>query len=115
MPVDICQHAVLVRPPLGKTAEIREDPLRVGMKDMRTIPMHEEAILVVIVKRIASDMIPPVNNENALAAIVCDPLCQYAPCKPSPDDQPIKHCRLRRLWAHRPPDAETVPASGAAS
>ena len=77
--------------------------------------MHEEAVLVVEVERIASDMISPVNDKYPLAAFVRDPLCQYTPCKPGPDDQPIKHCRLRRWWAHRPPDAETVPASGAAS
>jgi len=65
---DFGEHPMLVETPIGETAEIGENPLRVGMENMWAVRVNENSLCIVAVKSIAANMRPSVEDEYALAA-----------------------------------------------
>ena len=70
LPVDFSFDFVHIRMPSGKTAQIFPHMLQIGVENMRTVFMDTDVVLVIIVVRIAADMVFGVNNQNFLAEIL---------------------------------------------
>ena len=63
--------------------------MRIGVKNMRTIEVIEDAVLIAPVMRIAGNMVALVDDQNALPMFGSQNLRRNRACKPSADNQPI--------------------------
>src|SRR5262249_41645958 len=77
--------------PLRELGKILENPLRVGMEDVRPILVDQDAIFIVAVVGVPADMVPLVDDQNSLPGLAGQPLGEHAARKSRPDDQIIKH------------------------
>ena len=59
------------------------------MENMRAVLVYEDAVSVVVVVRVATDMTAAVDQKNLLIQLRCNPLGQRAARKPRPDDKPV--------------------------
>ena len=67
--VNHAAHAVFVWPPRGEPRQILEDAFPVGVEDVRSIPVHQQAVFVQFVVGIAPDVRPLVDDVNAVAGL----------------------------------------------
>ena len=82
---------MLVETPIGETAKIGENPLRVGMENMWAVSMNQHSMFVVLVIGIAPDMRALVYHQHPLAQARSQSLRQDAPRKAGADDKMVKH------------------------
>jgi len=61
------ESAVLIAAPLREVGEVVHDALRVSVEDVRPVTVHEDAVLVVLVVRITSDVGASVYQVDAPA------------------------------------------------
>ena len=88
--VDLREHAVLVRPPAGEARQIGGDVRRVGVKDVRPVAVHENAVIVVMVEGVAADMRPAIDQQHPLARACGETFGQHAAREAAPDDQIVE-------------------------
>ena len=88
--VDLREHAVLVRAPAGEARQIGGDVRRVGVEDVRPVTVHEDAVVVVMIERVAADVRPAVDQEHALARACGETLGKHAAGEPGAHDQAVE-------------------------
>ena len=89
--VDRRLNAMLILPPLGEARQILEHIAAVGVKDVGPVLVHEHARIVVMVVRIAADVVALVDDEHRLAGVCCETLCHDAACESGSDNEVVKH------------------------
>jgi hypothetical protein len=94
-PFDTGQDAMLIGTPLGELGEVLDDLGRIGMEDVWTIPMDENPRVIKRIKRIAGDMRPPVDEQDASTIFAGEALGQHAAGESRANDQEVEHRRLR--------------------
>src|SRR4029078_9616558 len=85
------QHTVLIRPPCGEPRQIVIHLSRVGVKNMRTVFVNENAGLVVMVVRVSPDVGTAIANQHLLSGISRETLCDGCSGKAGADDKIIEH------------------------
>lgn len=85
------KHAMLVGSPRREPGQVFKDLKRIRMEDVRPVFMHQNAIVIVGIVGITSNMILPVNQQHTFTRLRCQPFGQHASRKPRPNDQIIKH------------------------
>ena len=73
---------MLVVAPRGELRQVLHDLVRVGVEDVRTVFVHQDAGLVVVVEGVAGDVVALVDDEHALAHAVGETLCEHGPGQP---------------------------------
>ena len=81
------EHAVLVGPPRGEAREVVEDALRVRVEDVRPVAVDEQAVVVVVVVRVAGDVRALVDDEHALAELGREPFGEDGAGEAGADDE----------------------------
>lgn len=64
--MDHSKHTMVVQVPIRKLREVIPHYLRVSMKNMGTVTVHQDAMLIVMIVRIASNMITLFNDQYRL-------------------------------------------------
>src|ERR1043166_8169247 len=64
------------------------------MKNMGTVLMNKDTVLVIVVVRIAAYVRPPINKQDLLAGTARQTFGQDAPCVTCANDQVIKYVHL---------------------
>ena len=95
MIADLCKYPMFVGSPIGKTRQLVEDDLAVGVEDMRSVSMNQDAVFIVEIIGIPGDMRSSVAKKHALIAIGCKSLCQDRTGKPCTHNQIIVNQRRR--------------------
>jgi hypothetical protein len=67
MIVDLGQHPMLVRAPLGETRQIVDDARGIGMKDVRPVAVDHDARRIQMVVGVAADVITAVDHQHVQA------------------------------------------------
>src|SRR5581483_362077 len=62
------QHMMLIRTPFRELRQILENFPAVGVKNVRTVTMHEDPVLVVVVKCVPPDMGTSVDQEHGFSS-----------------------------------------------
>src|SRR5207244_1412104 len=62
--LDLGEHAMFIRTPVGEAAQVLEDTLGVGVEDMRSVGVDENAVFVVLIVRISPNMGALIDNQN---------------------------------------------------
>ena len=88
--VDLREHAVLVRSPAGEARQIGGDVRSVGVKDVRPVAVHEDAVVVVVVEGVAADVRPAVDQQHALARAHGETFGQHAAGEAGAHDQAVE-------------------------
>ena len=78
---DLRLDAMLVGPPLRELGEVGEDPLRIGVEDVRTVLVDEQPVLVLVVVGVAADVVAQVTDQHLLVGLAGQPLCDHAACE----------------------------------
>ena len=63
---------------------------RVGVKDVRPVAVHEDAVVVVVVEGVAADVRPAVDQQHPLARACGETFGKHAAREAGPDDQIVK-------------------------
>ena len=84
-------HPMLVGPPVGEPRQIPEHFRGIGVEDMRSILVDQNAVLVVIVEGVAADVRPLVADQHALAGMSGQTLGDGGAGKAGADDQVVEH------------------------
>ena len=61
------------------------------MKDVRTVFVDQNSILVVVVVSIAANMLSAIANQNLFIRACCESLCKYTAGKAGTYNEVIKH------------------------
>ncbi|KPY78801.1 Unknown protein sequence [Pseudomonas syringae pv. spinaceae] len=89
LPINLRQHTMLIRPPLGESRQVVDDPLRVGMEDVRTVTMHQHPCCIRVIVCIAGDMRASVDQQHIAPQPLGQTLGDDAAGKPGADDQVV--------------------------
>ena len=87
---DVGDDPVLVVPPGSKPGQPVKDPLVVGVEDMGAVLVNEHAGLVQTVVGVAADMVPALQNQHPLAALLCQLPGAHRPGITRADHQRVK-------------------------
>jgi hypothetical protein len=71
-----------------------EDLLRIGVEDVGSVLVDEQALVIVPVIGVAAHMVAPVDEKNALVALAGETFRQNAARKAGADNQPIIHSKV---------------------
>ena len=82
---------MLVGPPLGETRKVIEYVLRVRVKDVRPVAVHQHAIFIQMVVGVAAHMRAPVDEQHGLAERTGQPFGNHAARIPGAHNQKIEH------------------------
>src|SRR5205085_10720690 len=85
-PINRRQHAVLILTPFRKAAQILKDIGRIGMKNMRSVLVYKNAIIVVKIVCIAADMRTDIADQQLFPDAVRQPLGKNTAGKPGSDN-----------------------------
>ncbi len=89
--LDTREHAVLVRQPLGERAQVVDHVLRVGVEDMRAVLMEANSIRTERVVRVARDVRPFVDHQDACSELAREPLGDRAAGQAGADHEEVVH------------------------
>src|SRR6476659_9600107 len=106
---DAGEHAVLVRAPARERRQVLDDLGRVRVEDVRAVAVDEDPGGVGLVVRVAADVRPAIEHEDALAALARESLGHDAAGETGTDDHDVV--------AHRysTEASEPVPEAGGGS
>ena len=68
-------------PPVGKIGNIIPEPFLFRVKDVGAVFVNKEAVFVVIVVGISSNMLPFFHNQNLPVELACYAFGDGCPCK----------------------------------
>ena len=88
--VDLRENAMGVRSPSRELRQVGVDRLGIGMEDVGSILVHQNAGIVVPVVGVARDMGTPVDQQDLVAQLAGEPFCEHAAGETCADDEPIK-------------------------
>src|SRR4051812_33465053 len=89
---------MLILPPLREPPEVVEDLLGVRVEDVRAVAVNQDAVIVVAIVRVPTDVVSAIDNQNLFVEAVGEPFGQDTPGETSSDDQVIKHKRGVEGW-----------------
>ena len=87
---------MLIGTPVGELREVVEDLFRLGVEDVRTVQMNQDAMLVVEVIGVAGDVRALVDDEHTLAQTVGEPFREHGAGEARADDEVIVSFAARR-------------------
>ena len=100
-PIHAGKNAVLVLAPLGESREVIKYLAGVGVKDVRPVLMHEDAVFIVVIVRVAADMRAFVAEDHFFVGTCRESFREHAPGKPRTDNQVIEHTSPRVFEMNR--------------
>ena len=92
--VDVGEHLVLVVGPLGEAREELVHALAHGVVDVRAVLVHEDARLVVVVVRVARDVVAPLEDGDLEPAGLRKAACAHGAGIPRADDDGVIAVRI---------------------
>ena len=85
---EVCQHAMLVRVPLGEPAQVPPHAVRVGVEEVCAVPVDPHSVSVELVVRVAADVVPPIDHHHSPAELRGDPLGDHRAGEAGAHDEP---------------------------
>lgn len=79
---------------MGKVRQILKYIAGIGMKDVRSVLVYENARLVVVIVGIPPNVRSRVNDQNLLPQLTRKPFSEDAPSEPRTDNQVIEHLNI---------------------
>ena len=97
---------MLIGPPVGEARQIVEHFARIGVKDVRTIAVDQDARRILLVIGVTRDMRTAIDDQHPLAPIRGEALGHYRPCEARPDHNAVvaragRHNRVDRRQHRR--------------
>ncbi len=62
---------MFVGTPSGELRKVLKHIPRVGMKDVRAVFMNQNAVIVIVVVGVPTDVVAPVNNQDFFTCLAC--------------------------------------------
>ena len=85
------QNSMFVVAPLRELRKVLEHVGRVRMEDMRSILMHKDSVIVVMIVSVAANVIATVADKDALVEFARQPLSDDAAGKSRANDEIVEH------------------------
>ena len=95
--VDAGEHTILVRSPLRELRQILKDFAGIGVEEMRSVPMDEQAVLVMVIVRVPANVRPPIADHDPFSQDARQPFRDDASGKARPDHEIVKHVTTRAI------------------
>jgi len=86
---DLREHAMLVRPPLGEVRQVGHGQFGIRVEGVRAIAVHLHTVLVVVVERVARDVVAPIDHEHTLPGLGSQALGHDRAGVAGPDDEGV--------------------------
>ena len=77
---------MLVWSPLREATQVVEDFTSVGVEDMWSVLVDQDAVVIVVVVGVAADVRALVYDEHLLVGVRGQPLGEHTSCEPGTDD-----------------------------
>src|SRR3954471_17655543 len=82
---------MLVLAPFGELREVFEHLSAIGMEDVRTVPVHQYPVLVVVIECIPSYVGTAVHQQHGVTQHFRQTLGDDAACETRPNNQVVEH------------------------
>ncbi len=99
-PLDATHDPVGVGPPVRELRQVRPDPGRDGVEDVRPVPVDPHPRLVHGVVGVPGDVRASVHHQDPLTHLAGDPLGQSGPAQARSDHHPVESHRLMSASGH---------------